>query len=171
MKILIFLALASVLSAQDPAPKTQVPGTAAESPATKVDLKPKAKAVTPGDHPAHHKQELQKREAQADKLSGVARLQKRRASHEQSSQARYKKAEVEELKRSDKAKRLAEGAQHQADAHQKKAGEIHQRAEQSWKAYLSLNAVPAANPDPAAVAPKKDEDAAKEPAKAEDAPK
>jgi hypothetical protein len=90
---------------------------------------------------------------------------------EQATQARYKKAENEELKKAGKAKRLTQIAQNQADTHQQRAEEIHQKAERSWKAYLSLNAVAPANPEVAAAAPRKVEEAAKEPAKAEDAPK
>jgi hypothetical protein len=171
MKLFVCLALASVLSAQAPAPKAQVPSTGPELPAAKPDLKPKATAVIPGDRPVHRKQELERREAQADKLSGVARVQKLRAGKEQATQARYKRAEMEELKKASKAKRLTQIAQNHAETHQRKAEEIHQKAEHSWNAYLSLNGVPPSKPEAAPVAPRKDEEAAKEPAKAEDAPK
>jgi hypothetical protein len=171
MKAFVYLALASVLAAQDPGPKAQVPKTAVESPAAKAELKPKVKTVNPGDRPVPRKQELARREAQADMLSGVARIQKRRASQEQATQVRYKKAENEELKKAGKAKRLAQIAQNWADTHQQRADEIHQKAERSWKVYLSLNAVPSVNPEVPAVVPKKVEETAKEPAKAEDAPK
>jgi hypothetical protein len=171
MKAFVYLALASVLAAQDPAPKTQVPKTAVELPAAKAELKAKAKTVNPGDRPVHRRQELEKREAQADMVSGVARIQKHRASQEQAAQTRYKKAENEELKQAGKARRLTQIAQNKADAHQQRADAIHQKAERSWKAYLSLNAAAPVNPEVPAVAPRKVEEPAKEPAKAEDAPK
>jgi hypothetical protein len=171
MKAFVYLALASVLAAQDPTPKAQVPKPPVESPAAKAELKPKGKTVNPGERPVHRKQELERREAQADMLSGVARIQKRRASQEQASQNRYKKAENEELKKAGKAKRLTQIAQNQADTHQQRAEAIHQKAERSWKAYLSLNAVPPVNPEVSAVVPKKVEETAKEPAKPEETPK
>jgi len=169
MKIFVCLALASVLSAQDPAPKALVPVTSSELPAARADLQPKAKAVDPGDRPVHRKQELEKREAQADRLSGVARVQKRRAGQEQAAQARYKKAELAELNKAGKARRLTQIAQKHTDTHQQRAEEIHQKAERSWKAYLSQNAVAPSTPEAAPIAPRKAAEPAREPATAADA--
>jgi hypothetical protein len=170
MKIFVGLALAGVLSAQDPAPKALVPMTSAKATAAVADLPTKAKAVDPGDRQVHRKQELERREAQADKLSGVARIQKRRAGQEQATQARYKKAELAELTKAGKAKRLTQIAQNHADTHQLRAEAIHQKAEHSWKAYLSLNSVPPPKPEPAPSAPREDGEAAKAPVNAADAP-